>query len=62
MHTLLLSDSHVAVDDGSGSLLSQQKQADFKMNTKGEKKKKREELRWLQKTSTEVRVNFLLLT
>jgi hypothetical protein len=42
MHMLLLSDSHIAVDDGSGSLLSQQKQTDFKMNTKSEKKKKRE--------------------
>lgn len=39
MHTLLLSDSHVAAADGSGSLLSQQKQTDFKMNTKREKKK-----------------------
>jgi hypothetical protein len=37
MHTLLLSDSHVAAADGSGSLLSQQKQTDFKMNTKREK-------------------------
>jgi hypothetical protein len=41
MHTLLLSDSHVAVavDEGNDSLLLQQKRTKLRMNAKREEKR-----------------------